>query len=567
MRYLEHLPTTRWALAGLLALVLGVLTGCSSNSLTASSAHDSALGTRGGLRITVAWPASTRVIPEDTVKIAVSVLGVGLTTPVKGEIVSPNTTLVIDNLPTGSKTISATAINARDEATAMGSTLVTIVNGQFVDADITMSIDDQVVYTDIDAAIGKLMTAAAATTDAGRQTNADAALNYLNDAINRAIPNGPGANKANFYWVLAKMGSVAATMSTRWAPQETAPVASRQSPWLVPDPVALAVQTSRMRSLRDVVGAVNATTVTDALVPTRSVANTRQAVDVSDASVAYQAAMTDLTETIIPAFTAIDAHLATLGTAKLALVLENPMEPENVDAFITVDYGDVCALRAVFKLATGVMQEATAYNLDPGANGVTQSQALDNAPQTLDANSDGKLTVDEYMLPAPFATLRPGGADVMTSVYANLCGTLDLLHAAATFHLQPGQLEATGEILAPVSPQTLAGVRDVTTRLKQALTQPTVLSPWMTGMKQDLKVDLSKHWLSPVTDLRTLLPDLRLVTITYPWGGSFNETRADLTTVDDPTFGGLFPNGLPNEIIYGDWDPADLYGDIDLVVK
>lgn len=529
----------------LLSVSLCILTGCSgSNSLDGNS-----LEGRGSLELRVAWPTDSRVIPASAVTIKVTVYGAGLTSAREVEIQRPTSSVRINDLPVGVKSVSVGAFDATDMKVAEGyARNIMIANDRLVEVSITLT-----ELTDIDAeiatAIDLVLQAKDATDPAQIESLSNTALGHLERAIGAAPQGTPAADKANFYWVLAKLGSVGANMAGDWgATGDTVP-STPIGNVVAPDPVAAVYMASKATSLPGAISMFDTSTVTDIVVPTQRVTSDSRSMPDSD-SAKYNKAVADISTKLLPAFEGVNAHLQSLCREDLNLLLENPIDPDNPNAVLVLDYGDINAVRAAFQLIIGLLNSSLAYNLDPGSAGYRELAACDT-------NQDGRVTPTEYLPTASFGTLNANGRTRLTNSKQAFLSALTSLRAGAVYHLQPGILSRDYELLQTVSSQQIAAVRDIATYLQKPFTSPYTLSPWMTGLGQDVVVNLSATFDNPVTDIRNIAPTFVFVNGSY---------KADLSTCPDKTFGGLFPNALPNDLLYTVWNPERLFGDLTVIV-
>ena len=197
---------------------------------------------------------------------------------------------------------------------------------------------------------------------------------------------------------------------------------------------------------------------------------------------------------------------------------------------------------------------------------------------TLDKNSDGKLTPEEYLPASPFLTLRD--ASYFHTAQAAMLSIVDReTKGIAGVLARP----STDSFLVPNSPDVavaLTSIRDnilpliqqatsgpITLKIPhyetiplsavhggtvQPMTAPNALfvsAPVATTTHipaqgtffeiptEAVTIDLAAWFVHPPADLKKLAPTYVLNSIGYP--------NYSLTTYPDPTFGGLFPNGLP----------------------
>jgi len=547
-----YLPVMTLLLASLLVFAL---IGCGGGS---KSAGIGAPDGRGSLEIRVAWPdTGTRVIPESAVRIKVTVVGTGLTAAREAEISRPASSVRIDDLPVGRKSVLVAAYDASDMKVADGiASNISIVNDKTTDVTITLT-----ELTDVDALIEKaielLMQAKDSDSPSAIEGLSVSALGYLETAVNAAAPDSRSADKANFYWVLAKLGSTGASIAADWGVSSLGGggggatlVRSTIGSVLAVDPVEAVRIAGKATSLSGAVGMFNSKTVSDIVVPTQRMTSESRSMPDTDTG-KYNKAVADISGKLLPAFEESDTHLQALCREDLDLVLMNPIDPGNPDAVLVLDYGDINALRASFQMVIGLLHSSLAYNLDPGSAGYRDLAACD-------ANHDGRVTPSEYLPTPTYGTLTSSGRTSLANTKQSFLSALESLRLGAVYHLEPGVLSRDYELLKGADPKDIAAVRDLATYLKRPFSGPFTMSPWMTGLGQDTLVNLSATFDDPITDIRAVAP-----TFVATDGGY----KADLSTGTDRTIGGLFPNGLPNELLYSVWDPTRLFGDLTVIVN
>ncbi|MCW3099376.1 MAG: hypothetical protein JWL77_4994 [Chthonomonadaceae bacterium] len=254
-----------------------------------------------------------------------------------------------------------------------------------------------------------------------------------------------------------------------------------------------------------------------------------------------------------------------------------------------------------------------AYNRDPGASGLLppttgsgggtgsagaptppappifvgghrEAAPAPSSPFTaLDTNGDGKLEPNEYLPASPFLTLRdpsylqtaqtamgaivdretkgiagvlarpatgsflvPNSTDVAAALTSIRDNVLPLIQQATT-----GPVTLTVPRYQPIPLMTVNGgttVQPDTTSNELFTTGPiATTSPILpqntfpTVTTQTLTIDIAAWFAHPPADLKAFAPTYVLDSIGYP--------NYNLTTYPDPTFGGLFPNGLPTDFL------------------
>ncbi len=184
----------------------------------------------------------------------------------------------------------------------------------------------------------------------------------------------------------------------------------------------------------------------------------------------------------------------------------------------------------------------------------------------LDANKDGKLSPAEYLPPAPFLTLRDAG--LLKTAQQALIAIADKAKKGIDGAL--ARTAATGFLIAndAATRQTLTQTRDtVLPLIRQAANGPVTLetpqydvlpltgAPHYGGFDNaptpvptvppviptyKVTINLAVWFASPPRDLRQFAPTLTL--------NANGWLQTDKTSYPDPTFGGLFPDGLPDSL-------------------
>jgi len=205
-------------------------------------------------------------------------------------------------------------------------------------------------------------------------------------------------------------------------------------------------------------------------------------------------------------------------------------DPNNSNNYRLIDFGDVLLLDAAVRLLKSTLLPLTAYNVNPGT-------FYDNPPG--DGNHNGKLEPAEYVAPSPFLTLIDSGA--MTNARDTFKSALDKMIAGLDATLN--ETEDDHDLIAwhtqgsGVTRQDLqearAGINDLKTNGNLKVESPS-------GQEETIKVNLDA---SPVADLRTVLPTM-----------VYDSTKQDYVPESwpDKTYGGLFPEGLPDWVFA--WD-------------
>lgn len=189
---------------------------------------------------------------------------------------------------------------------------------------------------------------------------------------------------------------------------------------------------------------------------------------------------------------------------------------------------DLKILTGAAQALAGIVSVSVAYNLDPGT--YYDNRSFSN-PAALDTNHDLKLTASEYVAPAPFGTLRTGGAQNFRDTLTFLGSSVTSLNAGITAKLneQDAASEAV-QLTADVRPQLIKAQGFV----------PTIQS-FVNGVatipNTPVRINLPGFFNNPVNDLHTIAPTF-----------SYNASTREVTPVAGQTFNGLFPDGIPTDI-------------------
>ncbi len=222
-----------------------------------------------------------------------------------------------------------------------------------------------------------------------------------------------------------------------------------------------------------------------------------------------------------------------------------------------------------------------------GAGGAPTPMLLVNQPMPpTDLNGDGKLEPNEYLPPSPFLTLRD--PSFITTAQQALAAVADR-EAKGIAGVLARPSDGSGGFLVPNSTannQILTQIQNsVLPILQQSVTGPVTIqvpvptpfwlpAPFEVGTQVQVVPgsffaapvfvgDLSENtgssqttqpvsvavtfnlsaWFShPPADLKAFAP-------TYPIGSN-GQPELNMAVYPDPTFGGLFPNGLPSQLLF-----------------
>lgn len=95
---------------------------------------------RGNLRLSINWPGravyvdNSRIIPEQAERITISITGDGIASPVQHEIPCGQSSVIIENLPSGSKTALIRAVDDSDQILSQSKKAFSIKPGETTDS-------------------------------------------------------------------------------------------------------------------------------------------------------------------------------------------------------------------------------------------------------------------------------------------------------------------------------------------------------------------------------------------------------------------------------------------------
>lgn len=235
-----------------------------------------------------------------------------------------------------------------------------------------------------------------------------------------------------------------------------------------------------------------------------------------------------------------------------------------------IDIGDIYIFHGMIMLAKALLAIPASYSIDPGTWPVIDVELYD-----MDANHDGYLTRSEWLPPSPFMTLMDPTlmyaqrGDVLIACEKALAG----IDATLRETYDDAELIPMHGVDSMYYRGALAVMRQMVEDIKRSLNQPTVMQiPW-DGSVYPLSVYLGAWSDNPPPDLTYFMPRYQFVANgdgvpDMIWSNL--SMRPVEGSYPDTTFGGLFPEGLPNDVLYGegmevdpDWlvnvttDPAD----------
>lgn len=260
----------------------------------------------------------------------------------------------------------------------------------------------------------------------------------------------------------------------------------------------------------------------------------------------------DIRGTVIPMLANVASYLN--------IVEQDPsftfeIAPGDPDDRKLIDIGDVYIFHGVVMLAKALLAIPASYNADVGNWVFEHVDGLD-----FDTNHDGLLTRSEIMPPSPFMTLMDP-----TLMYAQRGdGLIACDKALAGIDYTLSETYDDGELIpmhgrsSALLRGALTMMRDAVEQLKRSLQQPTIVqAPWIDGEVHTMMIYLGALSENPPPDLGYFVPQFEFFdqaedTSWWPYstfGGL--RVRAVDGTFSDTTFGGLFPEGLPDSVLYG----------------
>ncbi len=200
-------------------------------------------------------------------------------------------------------------------------------------------------------------------------------------------------------------------------------------------------------------------------------------------------------------------------------------------------------------MAQALLSQLVSYSLDAG--GYDWELELFER----DANSDGVLTVAEYVPADPFLTLL--SVSDMQQAGAALAEALDRIISAMENCVPSDPQELAMILLGTTLP---ADVRDMAQSASEMLAGPVTVDAqyahydfdagtWYDAGTATFPIELGRIWSNPAADLKALLPSL---TMTYD--GARWHYRFAYDDLPDPTMNGLFPDAA---FMYNDLWQAD----------
>ncbi len=238
--------------------------------------------------------------------------------------------------------------------------------------------------------------------------------------------------------------------------------------------------------------------------------------------------------------TALDASLVKVEAAlkvvesdpNYSYTLADPAKPTDTTASVKIGVAEIQILSAVVSTVRSLANAGLAYNADPGTFDFSM-------PVPSGVFGGATVSPAQYLPAAPFLTLATDGGSRMGNVKSELSATAVSGIAAiesvktrsnAGFLLDPGTL---------VTSNQLSQVEVQITSYQTFLTSVQTIPVGTHAGTINMKVNLAAFLDHPPTDLRALLPTLAVS------NDNSGTTNLTMNGFPDPTFGGIFPDGLP----------------------
>lgn len=240
------------------------------------------------------------------------------------------------------------------------------------------------------------------------------------------------------------------------------------------------------------------------------------------------------------ALTGLDASLVKVEQAlsvvaadpNYTYTLADPNQPTNTSATVKVGSAEIQILLAAVGAVRSLDNLGLTYNADPGTFNF-------NATVPASALAGGSFAPAAYLPPSPFLTLNADGAAragaVKTELNAVAVAGVAAIEAVKTrsnsgYLLDPGTLVTSAQLTTVEGHiQTYQGL----------LSGPQNIPLTVNGQTVSTSVNIGAFLSRPPADLKALLPILAVSTDS---GGT---TSLTFSRYPDPTFGGIFPNGVP----------------------
>jgi hypothetical protein len=252
-----------------------------------------------------------------------------------------------------------------------------------------------------------------------------------------------------------------------------------------------------------------------------------------------------LRDEIVPVLLEALGVLNTVDSPGFVFLLTERMQGENPGEADTLelDLTEVYALRAALEVALATSDVALAYVLAPSPYGA------DGFAAALQPGST-------------FGTLQSTGGTLLADAHQRLLRTLDLLNDGLDF-LEDETDDQSNDIIKRdpndgISAQDIQDARDVLADIEGALEGPYDVTEDFGHGEVTVRVDVSRFFLDPITDLKALLPTYEVVEGTFRW----RALMFDDWTLPDPSFNGIFPNMTTTSDVTDAFDISSVFWEI-----
>lgn len=221
--------------------------------------------------------------------------------------------------------------------------------------------------------------------------------------------------------------------------------------------------------------------------------------------------------------------------------------PRTAKGTLTLGTGELYALRAQDRMVLAALDGALAYELDQGAFDFNANFAQSFPDQVTRGGTVGRSGL---LPPGPFLTLKADGAQRLQDFKSKLNEAAADIIAAANILQTRGTLGFVFD-LAPPTPTDLQTALAFANSVKAYLDGPRNVH-LSGGGSTTLNVSA---WTdgTPPKDLKPFIPVAMM-----GWLNEFGGYTMLPISINDSTFGGLFPAGLPDELLYA--SPSDTIG-------
>jgi hypothetical protein len=251
--------------------------------------------------------------------------------------------------------------------------------------------------------------------------------------------------------------------------------------------------------------------------------------------------------TVMPMLSRVAGYLTTVetyGGSSYTFPLGTTSWPQ----YTVADMGDVYLFHGGLLAARWALALPVSYNVNPG------TFDMDKTLMSRDTNGDGLLSASEYLPASPFLTLTSAAtvtasktdmstacAKIVSGIDATLAETSDN-HDLIPWHTADSGITRADILLA----------KDTINSLKASLDAPTTIT--YTGSEGDpisIKAYLGAWAANPPTDLKTLAPKMEICRYRWSMGMPYDYYKVVMDGgYTDKTFKGMFPDGVPNSMLY-----------------